>query len=160
MQPAFLFERCGVRELSESDLLRDARLARTDPDLPSRNLNNPAEYEEARARPAPPVTARRFGTLASARDREPLALRAATATTAAAAAARRSASWRWVTTRSAAIRRPLAMPATCWRSSPRTREAEGRSRLLSRRGGAACGRTSAPRGRRTGGRRGRREAAT
>ena len=33
MRPAFLFERCRVRELSESDLLRDARLARTDPDL-------------------------------------------------------------------------------------------------------------------------------
>jgi molybdenum cofactor guanylyltransferase len=87
MRPAFLFERCRVRELSESDLLRDARLARADPDLLSlRNLNNPVEYEEARARPAPPVTARRFGTLASARDREPLALRAATLATAAAAA--------------------------------------------------------------------------
>ena len=85
MRPAF-FERCRVRELSESDLLRDARLARTDPDLLSlRNLNNPAEYEEARARPAPPVTARRFGTPASARDRELLALRAATLATAAAA---------------------------------------------------------------------------
>jgi molybdenum cofactor guanylyltransferase len=87
MRPAFLFERCRVRELGESDLLRDARLARTDPDLLSlRNLNNPAEYEEARALPAPPVTVRRFGTLAPARDREPLALRAATLRAAAAGA--------------------------------------------------------------------------
>jgi molybdenum cofactor guanylyltransferase len=87
MRPAFLFELCRVRELGESDLLRDPRLARADPDLLSlRNLNNRAEYEEARARPAPPVTARRFGTLASARDREPLALRAATLRAAAAAA--------------------------------------------------------------------------
>ena len=87
MRPAFLFDRCRVRELSESDLLRDARLARADPDLLSLlNLNNPAEYEQARARPAPQVTARRFGTLAPARDREPLALRAATLGTAAAAA--------------------------------------------------------------------------
>jgi molybdenum cofactor guanylyltransferase len=87
MRPSFLFERCRVRELAESDLLRDARLARADPDLLSlRNLNNPAEYEEARARPAPPVTVRRFGTLAPARDREPLALRAATLRSAAVAA--------------------------------------------------------------------------
>lgn len=87
MRPAFLFERCRVRELGESDLLRDARLARVDPELLSlRNLNNPAEYDEARARPEPPVTVRRFGTLAPAGDREPLALRAATLRAAAAAA--------------------------------------------------------------------------
>jgi molybdenum cofactor guanylyltransferase len=87
MRPAFLFERCRVRELGESDLLRDARLVRADPDLLSlRNLNNPADYEEARARPEPPVSVRRFGTLAPTRDREPLALCAATLGTAAAAA--------------------------------------------------------------------------
>jgi molybdopterin-guanine dinucleotide biosynthesis protein A len=87
MRPAFLFERCQVRELDESDLLRDARVARADPDLLSlRNLNNPADYEEARARPEPPVTVRRFGTLAPAGDRQPLALRAATLGAAAAAA--------------------------------------------------------------------------
>ena len=87
MRPAFLFERCRVRELGESDLLRDARLARVDPELVSlRNLNNPAEYDEARARPEPPITVQRFGTLAPAGDREPLALRAATLRAAAAAA--------------------------------------------------------------------------
>jgi molybdenum cofactor guanylyltransferase len=87
MRPAFLFERCRVRELSESELLSDARLARGDPDLLSlRNLNDPAEYQEARARAEPRVTVRRFGTLAPPGDREPLALRAATLRAAAAAA--------------------------------------------------------------------------
>jgi molybdenum cofactor guanylyltransferase len=87
MRPAFLFERCRVRELDESDLLGDGKLSRADPDLLSLlNVNNPVEYEEARARPAPPVTVRRFGTLAPERDREPLSLRAATLGAAAAAA--------------------------------------------------------------------------
>jgi molybdenum cofactor guanylyltransferase len=87
MRPAFLFERCRVRELDESGLLSDRKLARADPELLSLlNVNNPAEYDEARARPAPPVTVRRFGTLAPARDREPLSLRAATLGGAAAAA--------------------------------------------------------------------------
>jgi molybdenum cofactor guanylyltransferase len=87
MRPAFLFERCRVRELDEADLLRDGKLSRADPDLLSLlNVNNPIEYEEARARPAPVVTVRRFGTLAPGRDREPLNLRAATLSAAAAAA--------------------------------------------------------------------------
>jgi molybdenum cofactor guanylyltransferase len=87
MRPAFLFERCNVHELGESELLNDARLARADPELLSlRNLNSPEDYEEARARPEPSVTVRRFGTLAPAGDREPLALHAATLGTAAAAA--------------------------------------------------------------------------
>jgi molybdenum cofactor guanylyltransferase len=87
MRPAFLFERCRALELGESDLLRDPRLARDDPELLSlRNMNNPGEYEEARVRPEPPVTVRLFGTLAPSRDREPLAVRAATLGTAAAAA--------------------------------------------------------------------------
>ena len=87
MRPAFLFERCRVRELGESELLRDARLARADPELLSlRNLNNPADYEAARAHPEPQITVRRFGTLAPARDPKPLALRAATLGAAAEAA--------------------------------------------------------------------------
>jgi molybdopterin-guanine dinucleotide biosynthesis protein A len=87
MRPAVLFERCRVRELAESDLLRDSRLARDDPELLSlRNLNNPVDYEEARTRPEPPVSVRCFGTLAPAGDREPLAVHAATLGTAAAAA--------------------------------------------------------------------------
>jgi molybdopterin-guanine dinucleotide biosynthesis protein A len=87
MRPAFLFERCRVRELDEAELLRDGRLSRADPELLSLlNVNNPDEYERARARAAPPVTVRRFGTLARGADREPLSLRAATLAAAAAAA--------------------------------------------------------------------------
>jgi molybdenum cofactor guanylyltransferase len=86
MRPAFLFERCRVRELDERELLRDGKLARADPELLSLlNVNNPDEYDRARARPAPSVTVRRFGTLAAS-NREPLALRAATLAAAAAAA--------------------------------------------------------------------------
>jgi molybdenum cofactor guanylyltransferase len=80
MSPAFLFERCRVRELDERQLLRDPRLARVDPELLSLlNVNTPVEYNEARARPAPSVTVRRLG-------RPDLALRAATLAAAAAAA--------------------------------------------------------------------------
>jgi molybdenum cofactor guanylyltransferase len=87
MRPAFLFERCRVRELDERQLLRDPRLARADPELLSLlNVNNPAEYLEARARPAPPVTVRRSGGPAASRDGDPIALRAATLAAAAAAA--------------------------------------------------------------------------
>jgi molybdopterin-guanine dinucleotide biosynthesis protein A len=87
MSPAFLFERCRVRELDERQLLRDSRLARADPELLSLlNVNNPVEYEEARARPAPSVTIRRFGRPATSRDGNPVALRAATLGAAAAAA--------------------------------------------------------------------------
>ena len=87
MRPAFLFERCRVRELDEEELLRDQSLARADPDLLSLlNVNDPAEYDRARARAAPTVSVRRFGTLALGSDREPLALRAATLAGAAAAA--------------------------------------------------------------------------
>jgi molybdopterin-guanine dinucleotide biosynthesis protein A len=87
MRPAFLFERCRVRELDEEELLRDQALRRADPDLLSLlNVNDPSEYERARARAAPSVSVRRFGTLALGSDREPLALRAATLAGAAAAA--------------------------------------------------------------------------
>jgi len=87
MRPAFLFERCRVRELDERQLLRDPAVARADPDLLSLvNVNDPSEYERARSRAAPSVTVRRFGTLAPASDRQPLTLRAATLAAAAAAA--------------------------------------------------------------------------
>jgi molybdopterin-guanine dinucleotide biosynthesis protein A len=87
MRPSFLFERCRVRELDEHELLRDGGLAYADPELLSLlNVNSPDEYERARARAAPPVTVRRFGTLARGSTREPLALRAATLAAAAAAA--------------------------------------------------------------------------
>jgi molybdenum cofactor guanylyltransferase len=88
MKPAFLFERVRVRELGEADLLRDRELAEADPELLSLlNVNDPGEYERARARSAPAVTVRRFGALA--RDGAgivPVPVRAATLGSAAAAA--------------------------------------------------------------------------
>jgi undecaprenyl-diphosphatase len=50
------------------------------------NLNEPDDYERARARAAPSVTVRRFGTLATNLGREPLSIRAATLEGAARAA--------------------------------------------------------------------------
>ena len=87
MRPAFLFEQCRVRELSEEDLLRDRELAEADPELLSvLNVNEPDDYERARSRAAPSVTVRRYGTLATNLGREPIAIRAATLEAAAAAA--------------------------------------------------------------------------
>jgi molybdopterin-guanine dinucleotide biosynthesis protein A len=55
-------------------------LAALDPDLDSVvNVNEPADYEAARARPAPEVTVRLFGILSQGGDgRGPRAVRAAT----------------------------------------------------------------------------------
>ena len=50
------------------------------------NLNEPDDYERARARAAPSVTVRRYGTLATNLGREPIAIRAATLEAAASAA--------------------------------------------------------------------------
>jgi molybdenum cofactor guanylyltransferase len=87
MRPAFLFEQSRVRELTEEDLLRDRELAEADPELLSvLNINEPDDYERARARAAPSVTVRRFGTLATNLGREPLSVRAATLEAAATAA--------------------------------------------------------------------------
>jgi len=87
MRPAFLFERSRVRELDEEDLLANPELAAADPELLSvLNLNEPDDYERARARAAPSVTVRRFGTLATSLGREPIAIRAATLDAAARAA--------------------------------------------------------------------------
>lgn len=64
MRPAFLFEACRVERLDAAVLLTDPVLAALDPDLDSvLNLNEPGDYETARARPAPDVTVRRFGVL-------------------------------------------------------------------------------------------------
>lgn len=65
LKPAFLFERCRVRRLDDAAMLGDASLAAGDPELASvRNLNEPTDYEEAHALPAPEIEVRRFGTLA------------------------------------------------------------------------------------------------
>ena len=88
MRPAFLFEACRVRRLDADALLADPVLAAMDPDLDSLlNLNEPAEYEAARARPAPEVAVRVLGALraASAVGDDPAAVAAATVGEAAAA---------------------------------------------------------------------------
>jgi molybdenum cofactor guanylyltransferase len=65
LKPAFLFERCRVRRLDDEAMLTDPVLAATDPDLDSvRNLNEPADYAQARSLPAPKIEVQRFGTLA------------------------------------------------------------------------------------------------
>jgi molybdenum cofactor guanylyltransferase len=65
LRPAFLFDECRVETLDDTALKRDPELAALDPDLDSvLNVNTPADYEAARARPAPEVTVQLFGTLA------------------------------------------------------------------------------------------------
>ncbi len=88
LRPAFLYETCRVRRLGESELLAHPALAAFDPALDSvLNLNEPADYEAARARPAPEVTVRCYGALRRSlgAGREPLVVQAATLAGAAAA---------------------------------------------------------------------------
>jgi molybdopterin-guanine dinucleotide biosynthesis protein A len=86
LRPAFLFEQCAVTRLDEAALRGDPVLAALDPELDSVvNVNEPGEYQAARARPAPEVTIQRFGALADG-HRGPQALHAATVADAAAAA--------------------------------------------------------------------------
>ncbi len=87
LRPAFLFEECVVDRLDESALRADPVLAALDPGLDSVvNVNEPADYQQARARPAPGVTIQRFGPLADG-HRGPEQVLAATVAEAAAAAA-------------------------------------------------------------------------
>ena len=87
MRPAFLFEACRVRQLDDGALLADPALAALDPDLDSvLNLNEPSDYEAARARPGPAVTVRRFGALTDrARGADPPSCRPAPRRAAASA---------------------------------------------------------------------------
>ena len=86
LRPAFLFEECVVNRLDENALLTDPMLAALDPGLDSVvNVNEPGDYQAARARPAPEVTIQRFGPLADG-HRGPEQLRAATLAEAAGAA--------------------------------------------------------------------------
>ena len=65
LRPAFLFEECRVRTLDDAALRQDPVLAALDPDLDSvLNVNTPADYAAARARPGAQVTVQLFGTLA------------------------------------------------------------------------------------------------
>jgi molybdopterin-guanine dinucleotide biosynthesis protein A len=75
-----------VAVLDEAALRADPVLAAFDPDLDSvLNINEPADYQSARARTAPEVTVQRFGVLADGR-RGPEQVRAATLAEAADAA--------------------------------------------------------------------------
>jgi len=86
LRPAFLFEECAVTRLDEAALRDDPILAALDPDLDSVvNVNEPGDYQAARARPAPEVTIQRFGSLADG-HRGPQPVRAATVAGAASAA--------------------------------------------------------------------------
>jgi molybdopterin-guanine dinucleotide biosynthesis protein A len=87
MKPAFLFDGCRVRWLDEDALLADRALAVADPRLESlRNVNEPADYEAARALPGPDTRIERFGILRGGGARDPLFAPAATLAEAAAAA--------------------------------------------------------------------------
>ena len=89
LRPAFLFDECRVLRLDEDALLVDGALAAADPQLDSvLNLNEPADYEAARTRPAPEVTVQRFGALRRRGNgaASPALMRAATLGTAAQAA--------------------------------------------------------------------------
>ena len=86
LRPAFLFDECRVERLDDAALRRDPVLAALDPDLDSvLNVNEPADYQAARARPAPQVTVQLFGVLAQGGSRGPRAVRAATVAAAAGA---------------------------------------------------------------------------
>jgi molybdenum cofactor guanylyltransferase len=87
LRPAFLFDQCTVETLDDAALKRDPLLAALDPDLDSvLNVNTPADYRAARARPAPDVAVQLLGALAGAgRESGPHLARAATVGAAAAA---------------------------------------------------------------------------
>ena len=85
LRPAFLFAECAVTRLDDAALKRDPALAALDPELDSLvNVNEPADYQSARQRPAPMVTVQLFGALVKdGRPGGPQAIRAATVQAAA-----------------------------------------------------------------------------
>jgi len=86
LRPAFLFDLCDVIELDEAALRADPVLAVLDPGLDSvLNVNEPGDYQAARARPAPQITIQRAGTAGEGPE-SPEPARAATVAGAAAAA--------------------------------------------------------------------------
>jgi molybdopterin-guanine dinucleotide biosynthesis protein A len=65
LKPALLFEHCRVLRLDDARMLSDRALAAVDPALASvSNVNDPSDYAQAHALPAPEIEVRRFGTLA------------------------------------------------------------------------------------------------
>ena len=90
MRPAFLFEAAGCAGSTTRSCSPTPRWRALDPALDSLlNLNEPADYEAARARPAP-MTVERFGVLAGNGRGDPAPSRAATLGEAAAPPASRS----------------------------------------------------------------------
>lgn len=86
LRPGMLFRHCEVTQLDDDALLADAELARLDPALDSLvNVNEPADYATALARPAPEVVVERFGALAGGGQRGPRTVRAVSLGGAAAA---------------------------------------------------------------------------
>jgi molybdopterin-guanine dinucleotide biosynthesis protein A len=86
LRPAFIFEGATVLRLDDDALLADPALRAADPTLESLvNVNERADYDAARARPAPEVTVECFGVLATRSGRGPRAARAATVGAAARA---------------------------------------------------------------------------
>ncbi len=85
LRPTFLFAECAVTRLDDAGLLADPVLAALDPHLDSVvNVNDPADYEAARARPMPEVTVQLFGALIKVgRPAGPRVVRAATVAEAA-----------------------------------------------------------------------------
>ena len=69
MRPAFIFDAARTKRLGDEDLVELDSLL---------NLNERADYDAARARPAPEVRVRRFGALRPKGADDPLTLRAAT----------------------------------------------------------------------------------
>jgi molybdopterin-guanine dinucleotide biosynthesis protein A len=86
LRPAFLLEQCRTTWLDETALLADAELAAADPALDSvLNLNAPADYAAALARPQPEVSVQALGALVPSGQRGARTVRAATLGAAAAA---------------------------------------------------------------------------
>ena len=74
LRPAFIFEDATVLRLDDDALLADPALRAADPTLESLvNVNERADYDAARARPAPEVTVECFGVLATRSGRGPRA---------------------------------------------------------------------------------------
>jgi molybdopterin-guanine dinucleotide biosynthesis protein A len=86
LRPGMLFRHCQVAQLDDDALLADLDVARLDPELDSLiNVNEPADYAAALARPEPEVVVERFGALASRGQRGPRTVRAGSLGAAAAA---------------------------------------------------------------------------